>query len=175
VVKKREPEMTKKRGFTLIEVLIASLILTGTLAATLGLFSQSLNVTQSAGSFTKAVNTAQMQLEIIRARIDPDDPTTTINFTDLNQWNNRTFQVLQLGDNAIGVCYVQPIAAPLASWRVKVVICWRDPVGRIMGEDNGAGGGTALDGVINGAEDADNNGELDSPVQLETVLVTGGV
>lgn len=167
--------MTRRSGFTLIEVMIASLILAGTLAATLGLFSQSLNATQSAGNFTNAINAAQMQLEMIRARIDPDDPTATISFDALSQWNNRTFQVPQLGDNAIGVCYVQSIAAPLSSWRVKVVICWQGPTGRIMGEDNGAGGGTALDGLINGAEDTDNNGELDSPVQMETVLVAGGV
>ncbi|MFQ5680575.1 MAG: kelch repeat-containing protein [Candidatus Omnitrophota bacterium] len=49
---------------------------------------------------------------------------------------------------------------------LDITVSWRQGNGRIVGEDNGANGGTALDGIINGSEDVNGNGILDSPVHL---------
>jgi len=161
--------MSKKSGFTLVEVLIASLILAGTLAIILGVFSQGLRTTETAGEFIKAINAARLQLEMIRARVDPNDVTNTIGFSSLNQWNNQSFTLNELGSDFAGVSYVTSITAPINTWRVKVAVCWRNSKGNIRGED------ADLDGVLDSGEDKNGNGELDSPAQLVTVLVEGGV
>jgi len=170
--------MSRKSGFTLVEVLIASVILVGVLAAILSVFTQSLKLTQGANNHTMAIEAAQFGLENIRARIDPADETNIISFARLDQWDNQTFQMARLGNNFRVTCYVgrdldiatagsQQIDAPL-TWRVKVLTCWRESGGRIIGEDQN------LNGQLDAGEDQNANGELDSPAQLETVLSTGG-
>ncbi len=53
---------------------------------------------------------------------------------------------------------------------VSVSVTWMQERGRIFGEDDGTGGGVALDGVLNGAEDANGNGILDAPAQIITLM-----
>lgn len=166
--------MNKKGGFTLVEVLIASIILVGTLAVILGVFTQCLNSAQSSSNHIKAINMAQHYLEKIRVRIDPANDAATISFSNLGRWNNQTFQ-LENGKYVV-VCYVSQVPnAPMTIWDVKVLTCWREAANRILGEDDGAGDpGNALNGQLDLDEDENENGELDSPAQLQTILVEGG-
>lgn len=169
--------MGKRCGFTMMEVLIASVILASTIAVLLGLFTQCIKSIQGADNQIKARGAARLGLEMIRARIDPANPSHTISFANLGSWNNQAFQMAQLGNNFIVTAYVsQVLNAPTLIWDVKVVTCWREMGNRILGEDNGAGNlANALNGRLDAGEDQNGNGELDSPAQLETILVQGGI
>jgi len=59
-------------------------------------------------------------------------------------------------------------------YQVDVSVSWRQANGRIIGEDNGAGGGTALDGVLNGSEDVNANNALDSPINASGWIANRG-
>ena len=71
-------------------------------------------------------------------------------------YNNVTFNAA--GINGIGVSYVDDTNPNLL--KITVTFCWRQSNRRIIGED------TNLNGAINGAEDKNGNGMLDSIVQL---------
>ena len=47
---------------------------------------------------------------------------------------------------------------------VSVVFCWKQPNGRVLGEDKD------LDGQLDVGEDMNSNGRLDSIVQIETYI-----
>jgi hypothetical protein len=51
-----------------------------------------------------------------------------------------------------------------------ITVCWQAKDGRIIGEDNGAGGGIALNGILDGTEDINGNSELDSPVKFRELI-----
>ena len=75
----------------------------------------------------------------------------------VTNYNNVSFDITGL--NGKGVSYITS-AANLVT--VTVVICWKQPNGRVFGED------TNLNGVLNGGEDRNGNGSLDSIVQITT-------
>jgi hypothetical protein len=43
-----------------------------------------------------------------------------------------------------------------------------------MGEDNGGGGGVALSGYLEGTEDTNANGIVDSPAMISTLMINRG-
>lgn len=72
--------------------------------------------------------------------------------------NNTTFTVA--GINGRGVVYVNTANPALV--QIKVVFCWRQPNGRLVGED------TNLNGALNAGEDQNGNGQIDSYAQVTT-------
>ena len=63
---------------------------------------------------------------------------------------------------------------PNRMYQVDVIVSWRQRSGRIIGEDDGEGGGMALDGIINGSEDVDADGILDSTVHVTGLIARRG-
>ena len=60
-------------------------------------------------------------------------------------------------------------------YQVDITVSWRQRNGRIIGEDNGEGaGGIALNGIVDGDEDVDANGILDSPVHITGLVANRG-
>lgn len=150
-----------KKGFTLIEVLIASTLLVVALCGLLGAYVLCYNLIETARNTTLATNAVQLKLEEIRDH----------NFYDIEaDYDSTSFTVIGFSaQNARGAIAVQPVTSDLL--RVTVSVSWRQRGNRIIGEDNGRGvGGVALDGQMNGTEDVNGNGVLDSPVMVETVV-----
>lgn len=73
-------------------------------------------------------------------------------------YNNTTFTANGL--NGRGVVYVNNSNSKLL--QIKVVFCWKQPNGRLVGEDSN------LNGVLDAGEDKNANGQIDSYVQITT-------
>ena len=151
--------MEKASGFTLIEVVIATVILVTVSVSTLGLFVCSLSTTDEDRSRTIAQYELERQMEQIYARDYLDIKTT---FTNAGALRETQFPTI-IGLAGTGTVYAQELAVD-ELLRIKVVVCYRQR-NRIIGED------TNLDGMLAPAEDTNANGELDSPCQIETVVV----
>lgn len=153
-----------RSGFTLLEVVIAGgalmLGLVG-LASTLG---SGLALNDAARHLTLATAAAHQELEAIKA----------LSFATAVQ-RDGAFEVPGLLPSAVSTFVevvqdptdprdvAQVTSANLA--QVTVTVCWRQGLGRVLGEDQN------LDGVFTvDTEDANGNGVLDSPAQLTTLI-----
>lgn len=139
------------RGFSLSELMIATLIFAFTFAGTLIVFFRCIELSELARNSSTAVNAAKSRLASIE-----NTPFANI----LAAYNNTTFTAA--GVNGMGTTYVTSLDADLL--RVTLVFCWREKNGRVMGED------TNINGALNAGEDANGNGVLDSPVEMTTYI-----
>ncbi|MCK4249369.1 MAG: prepilin-type N-terminal cleavage/methylation domain-containing protein [Candidatus Omnitrophica bacterium] len=163
-----------KAGFTLVEVMIATLILTIALGGLLHAFSACLILNENSRNLSLALNGAQDVIEQIRNN----------NFANILGLNGTTFFLDQAGvddpaddwflrrQDHRGVIQVINFVDPVTGipnpnlLQVRVVICWRQQGGRIIGED------TNLNGVLDAGEDQSSppNGRIDSPAELITLI-----
>jgi Tfp pilus assembly protein PilE len=153
--------MKNSSGFTLIEVLITTLFLTVALLSTLGLFAYTLSSADSNRNNTSAQYEVEGKIEEICANDYATIKTTyttagALKVTSFNLINNLTGK---------GIIYAQELpGAANGLMRIKVVVCYRQGA-RVIGED------TNLNGLIDSGEDANGNNELDSPCEIERVVV----
>lgn len=163
----------KKKGFTLIELMLAAMILIVVLVALVGGYLLAFNLNETAKNLTIATYSVEQKLEEIRG----------YNFNLIfNDYNNTVFRA----ENATLVAGNPPqiLFTPNLDTagsvsvdnsdpnllKITVSMCWRQQGGRIIGEDNGQGGGIPLNGILDGAEDANNNNIMDSPAQIVTLM-----
>lgn len=161
-----------KEGFTLVELMVAATVTTVALLGILGVFSGCFGVDQSARDLTTAINGARIIMEDLRTLRDQDNTRAPGHYTDtIASWvaENRLHSVaIDIIDDG-----TEPVAQPLSSatlYWVSISVSWMEQGGRIAGEDDGAGGGVAFDGILNGGEDANGNNIIDSPAQITTLL-----
>lgn len=150
----------QRDGFTLLELMIAAVVLVAALLGLLGVFTGCFGLNETARNLTIAINGAQEKMEEIRNA----DFGTITNYSG-------PFNISGLdGMGRVDAIYVPGTNNSLID--IRVVICWRQGRNRIIGEDDGTGaGGIALDGVLNGNEDVNpTNGNLNSPAQLVTLI-----
>lgn len=158
--KERQEEMKKTSGFTLIEVLIATMFLMVALLSTLGLLAHSLSLIEGNKSFLIAQYEAKRQMEGICAN---DYTYIKDTYTNAGALKQTPFTIAGLTGK--GTVYANELAqAAEGLMRIKVVVCYQQRL-RIIGEDSD------LDGILGAGEDVNSNGELDSPCQIETVVV----
>jgi hypothetical protein len=50
------------------------------------------------------------------------------------------------------------------SFKIRIVACWRNQNGRVIGEDKN------LNGTLDAGEDLDGNGLIDSPAVIESYV-----
>lgn len=142
---------TKENGaFTLPELLIAVLFLTVLFTGVMLVMIKCQDLNEVAASSSTAVLTARNKLTEIE-----NTAYAQINAT----YNNATFNVSGL--NAKGVVYVDNATPNILS--ITVVVCWKQPNGRLFGED------ANLNGQRDAGEDTNGNGRLDSIVQFTTL------
>ena len=135
-----------KSGFTLVEVLVASVILAISLGGIIALFFYCFSLNERSREYTIAIAEAQDQLEELRAA-----EAVSEGAFDLNQLTGK------------GVIYVDDSNRELI--QIKIVICWQsNRDGRNIGEDDN------LNGILDAGEDLNGNLELDSPVMFTTLL-----
>lgn len=138
-------------GFTLIEVLMAMLILMPIFVGVVYVFVQGVELSDVARHSSEAVR-------LLRTKV------TEIEKTPFNQistnYNNVTFTTSNI--NGIGVIYIDASQTDVVD--VTLTFSWQERSGRIIGED------LDLDGQIDAGEDVNGNGILDSPVSITTRL-----
>ena len=143
--------LLSKKGITLVEMLLAAALLSYVVCGILALYANCFELISISKHTSIAINAAQGLSEEIR-----NAPFSQV----VNDYNNLNFTVNTMPSN-IGVVYVDDTDPELL--RVTISVCWSQR-SRIMGED------TNLDGNLDGGEDANNNGIIDSPVQLVTLI-----
>lgn len=143
------PGIARRKAFTLVETLVATGVF---LIATIGImysYLKCLELTEIGRNASIAVQAVKNEMEDIK----------NSNFTTLYAtYNNATFTAA--GINGKGVVYVDNSNPALL--QVKVVFCWQQQNGRLIGED------ADLDGVLDAGEDKNGNGQIDSYVQIQT-------
>lgn len=152
------------RGFTLLELMLAVTILIVAITGLLASYVLCFNLAETARNMTLATTAIQFKLEEIRDH----------SFGDITaDFDNTTFTVSGFAANqATGAIYVESISTDIL--RVTVSVCWRQRGNRIFGEDNGRGGGIALSGHLEGTEDIDADGIVDSPAMISTLMINRG-
>ena len=146
--------MKDKKGFTLVELLVAIFIATVVLGALLSVTNYNLVLQETSRNLVIATNDARQIME--EARVTP--------FANIvGTYNNRTFNPTGLdGRIRTTASYVAGSNNTLID--LRVVVCWRQANGRIIGED------TNLNGQLDAGEDRNNNGLIDSPAVLNTAI-----
>lgn len=167
--------MPKKTGLTLIEVLIASVILTMALGGILAFTAQYLKSLDTTRNFSIAINAAQERMEKIKSKVSPSDTAETGAkvFTNMPLYHNLAFDVYANDKitplaNFKGISYVTAISGtPMTMYRVKVVVWWKEVNGRVFGEDQN------FDGSVSGEDTwtSPANGQIDSPVSIQIDMV----
>lgn len=140
-----------KKGFTLCELMVATLIFTLTFGGIIVVFFKCMELAEMSGHSSAAVYALQNRLAAIE-----NTPFSQIQGT----FHNTTFTTAGL--NGIGVGYVTGPAADMLE--VSLSFSWREKNGRTIGEDKN------LNGQLEAGEDLNANGRLDSPVQLATSI-----
>lgn len=149
-----------KTGFSLLELMLASVILIIAIGGLLSSYTLCFNINEMAKNQTLSIAVIQERLEDIR------DHSFNSIFTD---YNNSNFEITGIvNQDAEGSIRVDNSDPDLL--KIIVSACWRQQGGRIIGEDNGRGGGIALNGRLDGNEDANANGIMDSPAQIVTLI-----
>ena len=136
-----------KNGFSLIELLISAAIFLVALTGILISYITCLELSHVSKNTSTALHAAKNRLEDIK--------NTAFNQIKAT-YDNVTFTTAGL--NGMGVSYVDDTNPRLL--KITVSFCWKQPSGRMIGED------TNLNGQLNAGEDKNGNGLIDSPVEL---------
>jgi hypothetical protein len=143
-----------RKGFTLIEVMLAAAFLIIVLGGLLATYISCFELISTSRNLTLAVNAARGKVEEIR------DYSFNQIYSD---YDNTTFTVNEMSaGNSRGVVYVDNTNPDLL--QVIVSVCWRQRANRIIGED------LDLDGNLDTGEDTNPNNMIDSPAQLITLI-----
>lgn len=143
--------LTTKKGVTLVEMLLAAVILAYAVCGILALHVSCFDLVSTSKNISIAVNASQGLMEEIRNASFPQI---------FDNYNNLNFTVNTMSSNR-GVVYVDDTDPELL--RVTISVCWNQR-NRIIGEDRN------LNGALEAGEDANNNGVIDSPAQLVTLV-----
>ncbi len=154
---------TKHQGLTLIELMIAVMILAFVLVGLLETYIVCLDLVEISKNTSIAINNAQNKLEEIKNYTYAQIKT---------QYNKVPFNLT--GINGKGVSYAFYCNNPLDCsdnyaitdlLEIIVSVSWKQKNGRVIGEDKNR------DGILDAGEDKPPaNGILDSPVEIETLI-----
>ena len=143
--------IANKKALTLPELLVASVILSVVMMGILFSYTTCLELNEIAKNSSVAIRAAQTRLDSIR----------NTSFAQVKSTYNQ-IPFVTSGLNGSGVSYVDDSNPDLLD--ITVVVCWRQPNGRTIGED------TDLNGQLDAGEDTNSNGMLDSIAMLKTYI-----
>jgi hypothetical protein len=143
-----------KNAFSLLELVVACAVLMFIIIGLIYTYIACFELNDFNRGLTLANNALQAQMESIRET----------NFDNLLALDGTTFTMngFSSGD-AIGVRDIYVTGYPDLIY-VRLVGCWRQKSGRVVGED------TNLDGTLQQSEDSDNDNVMDSPAEIVTFL-----
>lgn len=140
-----------KKGFSLVEVILATAILAFALVGILGTYVTCLVLITTSQNVNSATNAAQGIIEEIRSTPFPQI---------IDSYNGLVFTVNDI-NGSVGVVYVDDTIDP-EFLDITVSVCWRQG-NRVIGEDSN------LNGTLDPGEDTMVvNGIIDSTVELKT-------
>jgi prepilin-type N-terminal cleavage/methylation domain-containing protein len=148
--------MQRKKGFTLVEILVSTAIMAIAITSTLQILMYLLQMNEANQVSVSCMNRVQGIMDEIKR----------VTYDDIILYNGDTFTVDELttrGIRHLGIIYVNEIE-PSFLTDVKVVICWENKT-RIIGEDRN------FNGSLDGGEDLNGNGQIDSPITIESTIV----
>lgn len=149
------------RGFTLVELLLAVLILGFTLVGLIQVFIRCSALSELAENKTIVVSELQGKMEEIRGH-DFNSIATDYIFSGTP---GNTFNLNQI--TGMGVIYIDEFfSGDSGLLRVKIVASWEDKNGRIIGGD------FDLDGEIDAGEPVDSDGDLSSIAALISFIAS---
>jgi prepilin-type N-terminal cleavage/methylation domain-containing protein len=124
------------KGFTMMELLMAILVLVIALVGLLYAYVGCFNLNETARNLTVATNAAQQRMEEIR---------NTSFDSIVGAYNNQTFTISNWlsTQDYIGKSFVTTVVANQLL-KATVVICWRQGGGRIIGQAQDSGGNLVL-------------------------------
>ena len=157
-----------KRGFTLLELMLAAAIMIVAMAGLLGAYVLCFNISETAKNLTLATAAVQEEIETIRNRAFSNIANLPTN--DLSPgFQGAIFDAAGFpAGSAVGSVKIDDSDSDLL--KITVSVSWRQRGGRIIGEDNGRGGGIALNGKLDGTEDVNGNNVSDSPACIEVLM-----
>lgn len=141
-----------QKGFTLVEVLVSAAMLVIVVLGVSQLFVYCSLLTDTSGNLTIAMSEAQSKMDEIR---NSTYSTIATNYASGGSSGN-TFDLTQTTGK--GAIYIDSSNTSLL--QVKITVSWRDRNRRIVGED------LDLDGALDGGEDTNSSGQLDSPATI---------
>lgn len=152
-------KLKRSRGFTLIELIVTTVILGIIIVGLIQSFIVSALLADIATRKTVAASQAQDKLEeILNHTFDNIITDYASGGTPGNTFNLASI-------NGKGLVTVTTYTTNVL--QVDVVVAFQIRNGRVIGEDKD------LDGVLDAGEDANSNGFLDSPVKISTYIRRG--
>ena len=155
-------------AFTLIEVMVASVVFVLTIGVLLLVFIGCLSLNATSRNLTTSINAAGAKLEeicqhdldiITSSYIPGGDPGDSFGISDWTRPHSGIISIIDDGsdepDHLTNDNLIQ----------VTISVCWQEKGGRIIGEDKNLDGNFDL-----ASEDKNGNGRLDSPTQLITLI-----
>ena len=143
------PRLTN-RGISLVEVMVCALIMGGAILGLFQLFLYCSALSDMSGNITRAVMEAQGKIEEIR-----EHPFSDI----IADYDGTAFSLVGLtGMGRVSIDSTNP-----KRLGVRVVVCWQNQNGRVIGEDQN------LNGVLDAGED-DGDNVMESMVTMESYV-----
>lgn len=148
--------MNRKKGFTLVEILVSTAIMAFTITAVLQILNNLMRLNESNDNIVMAMNEVQGIMD--RVRNSPFEDIVPV-------YNGQNFTIDALTNRGVehmGTISITVLDPDLL--RVKIAVSWRQR-NIVMGEDQN------LNGILDGAEDVNGNGEMDSPCMLAGAVI----
>lgn len=144
----KKRSLLKGAGFTLLELTLTAVILTGVLVALLGVAIYCFNLAETDYNTGIAYHSAREQAEAVFSAVGSITA------------GNTTF--IPANFEGIGRLEITEVSPDV--FQVRAVVCWRQRGRRIIGED------VNLNGALDGGEDSNDDGVLNSPCELITLM-----
>ncbi len=161
-------KLNSQTAFTLPELMIAALVLVTVLVGLLAAYVACFELNETNSNITLALNAAQEKMAEIRdysfSNVCNDFHNSNFNLDGIMPTGESMAKVYTYVDDDFNSCSHYTCSCDYDVIRVVISVCWRQKSGRIIGEDKD------LDGILDTDEDLNNNGQIDSSVQLVTFL-----
>ncbi|MDP8259733.1 MAG: hypothetical protein P9L96_01810 [Candidatus Gygaella obscura] len=147
-------KIDKRSAFTLVEFLIAMVIMTAAIFSLLAAHFSIIVLNETSRNVTLATQESQAKLEELK----------NIAFDALSVYDDTSFDVFNFASNdAKGHIDVDSTVYN-DLMRVHISVSWKQRTDRVVGEDMN------LNGMLDTGEDKNGNGELNSPADLITFI-----
>lgn len=154
IIKNSYDRVKKEMGFSLLEVMLSSIILLIIIVSLLYTYTSCFELNEFSRGFTLANNALQAEMETIR-----EVPFDNLSALDASIFSLDGFSP----GEAVGVIAVYDSLYSDLKY-IRLVGFWRQKSGRVIGEDSN------LDGVLQIGEDIDGDNTLDSPAEIITLV-----